>query len=318
MQDNKDIIEKILPDDLFGKNLYHYTSFDGLMGILDFGKIRCTQIFYLNDIEENLNGWKYFIDVLETNYKSTEYAGFRTEIKRHLQHWFNIDFENLTNADFKKLNISDYKSFVFSLSMVNDDLNQWRSYAGNNIGFSIEFNFNQSFIEKQSELIDTRHSEAKNNCNCRILFRKCIYEDEFKRGAFQTLLDFYYKDFLEDVKYTLDNLFFDILTLCLFFKNPKFEAEQECRIVVLPLEDYLVNDSKVNNLIKFRAGKNLIVPYIEIDCIQDNVLGVTVGPSPHPYHSLEALKIMNENLKRQKKTINDLNLYVSKVPYRSW
>ncbi|MCD4666056.1 MAG: DUF2971 domain-containing protein [Bacteroidales bacterium] len=216
------------------------------------------------------------------------------------------------------MNISEYKSFVFSMSMVNDDLNQWRSYAGNTLGFSIDFNFNQSFIENQSKLFDTRHSEAKTKCNCRILFRKCIYSDRIKKKAFQTLLDFYYKDFQKDVKYALDNLFFDILTLCLFFKNPKFKAEQECRIVLLPLKDFTETQSGIESIIQFRAGKNFIIPYIELDTVYDCIQGVTVGPSPHPYHSLEALKLIEYNLRRDTEISHALDLNISKVPFRSW
>ena len=84
----KGIIEELLPDDLSDKELIHYTSADGLKGMISSKKIWCTQIFYLNDIEENFNGWKMFFKVFDSNVKTELYPdSFVRKIEGSLRLW---------------------------------------------------------------------------------------------------------------------------------------------------------------------------------------------------------------------------------------
>ena len=48
-------IDQLL-ENAIGTDLYHYTSSEGLLGILQEGKIRCSHIFYLNDMDRHYIG----------------------------------------------------------------------------------------------------------------------------------------------------------------------------------------------------------------------------------------------------------------------
>jgi len=224
MDNTYNIIDELIPDNMFGVDLYHYTSADGLLGIFEKNKIRCTQIFYLNDLEENLNGWKIFFKVLDSYKKDHLRASlFKDEVHKVLSKWKEINFNELSNADFKKIDIADFYSFVFSMSQVDDDLNQWRSYTPESFGFSVHFNFNKDFINNQSILRDRDAIQDKLELpNCKIFIRKCVYQERDKEDIMGRLLDYHFTKFENEEDNWVADLFFNILTLSLFFKNQKF------------------------------------------------------------------------------------------------
>ena len=62
---NKSIISQIFETDV-PKDLYHYTSSAGLMGIIKTGKIRTTKIHYMNDGSELQLGVQYIREEIKT------------------------------------------------------------------------------------------------------------------------------------------------------------------------------------------------------------------------------------------------------------
>ncbi len=103
--------------------LYHYTTAEGLLGIVQTRKIWATSIFYLNDMKE-------FRDGIELS-------------KKHVQ----ALHDGMTEAFLRKLlaNVLErlracdgFHTYVCSFSELADDLSQWRAYcpAG---GFAIGF-----------------------------------------------------------------------------------------------------------------------------------------------------------------------------------
>jgi hypothetical protein len=55
----------------------------------------------------------------------------------------------------------DYLLFVFSLSHIEDDLSQWRSYTHDSFGFALKLNFTESFNSAQSHFMDSNQSSTK-------------------------------------------------------------------------------------------------------------------------------------------------------------
>jgi hypothetical protein len=107
------------------KPLYHYTSQKGLLGILKDGKLRMTNILYLNDSSE----YSHFFDLF---------------LKKH-----KLDF-NVEGLLQSIKTGPDY--FVFSLSEKKDDLSQWRGYCSPTGGYCIEFDYTKlSSIIKESK-----------------------------------------------------------------------------------------------------------------------------------------------------------------------
>ena len=101
--------------------IYHYTSLDGLKGILESGEIWATDIRFLNDTSEATHGVN--------------------SIRRHIEEYIAAQRHSDTfGADVLELwNRIEWKqrSFVACFSKKDDDLSQWRAYG--RMGYSIGF-----------------------------------------------------------------------------------------------------------------------------------------------------------------------------------
>lgn len=143
--------------------VYHYTSSDGLLGIIESEKLRLTHSSYLNDPTEILYGHEKII-----NYANK----YNEKSKDNRLEFFWSRFSGPFYDVRKKLEV-----FVCSFSCAQNDLTQWRSYANNGHGFCLEFNsglFNEVPSEYQSE---------------RIIFNKLRYgEDSVKKLTMKLLI----------------------------------------------------------------------------------------------------------------------------------
>jgi Protein of unknown function (DUF2971) len=109
--------------------LFHYTDYLGLKGILETGQLWLTDIFNLNDPSELDHGISIAAELLnsiakdaaderpEIHILANRFAAFRTE-------------EGLRKS-------AHY--FVCAFSLDGDDLGQWRAYADNGRGFRLGF-----------------------------------------------------------------------------------------------------------------------------------------------------------------------------------
>jgi hypothetical protein len=161
-------------------------------------------------------------------------------VLERFSHYGIFDSDSISLEIFKNFQISDHKLFVFSLSRVEDDLSQWRGYTGDTYGYSIQVNLN-GFAECQKFI----NCGAISKQNCRIVIKDCIYFEDDKKRAVEGLLLTALMKFIKKERDWHRNLFFQLITLNIFFKNEKFASEKECRIAVLPEE------------IKFAGGKSL-------------------------------------------------------------
>jgi hypothetical protein len=303
------IIDKLLPDDILGKDLYHYTSADGLLGILGNKVIRCSHVFYLNDIEENLNGWDFFFQVLDSYQHERESSEqFKSAVQNLFSHHKKLDYEELSNQVFHNMHEKRVYSFIFSLSLIDDDLNQWRSYAEEPFGFSLRFNFDRTFWEQQPLF--------RNGQNSSILLRQCVYDPKEKERKITQLLDHHFEEFSKGKNKWEDDLFFNALTLSLFFKNEKFVAEDECRLVITTaLENSHTIEGAAVSLLNMRKGKSYLVPFVELMCQPSCIKQITIGPSPFKNHSLSSLIMLRNSLRAE---LGHIDIKHSEVPYRSW
>jgi hypothetical protein len=106
------------------KELWHYTSADGLIEILKTGEIWSTQIACLNDRLEQ----HYFTDLVAQAVRLSR----AQDGDRHLEVMLAVADKGLSNADF-----TTYGRFVACFSEVKDALGQWRGYGGGECGFAI-------------------------------------------------------------------------------------------------------------------------------------------------------------------------------------
>jgi hypothetical protein len=101
-----------LPDEL-----WHYTDANGLIGIIECGRLWTTQVSCLNDRLEQ----RYFGDLVHGAIKERRKLNFNARVEPLL----SVADEMLDKRDF-----SADGQFVACLSEVHDDLGQWRGYSG--------------------------------------------------------------------------------------------------------------------------------------------------------------------------------------------
>jgi hypothetical protein len=107
--------------------IHHYTTGDGLRGILESGKLWLTDVFALNDPSELRHGVGLASSVLDDKIKGESLPAVQR---------FAKDFRGFLQSNkFKEIaNI-----FVCSFSKSEDDLGQWRSYADDGRGYNLGF-----------------------------------------------------------------------------------------------------------------------------------------------------------------------------------
>ena len=294
--------------------LYHYTSQEGLLGIIKNREVWATEIFYLNDTIE----YKYAIDLTSEIIKdrqklcSEEPPAFfspTTEPRnksivpyfpyRYDKEWIEYNMLNDFNRVMRLF--EKYHVFVFSLSEKGNLLSQWRGYCPHG-GYSI--GFNTSAFGKLMEKKGLR-------------FVKCIYERNDQVKMINNIIDNYINHIrsksskLSDSNDMRVNLITEYLQRLIVIapklKSESFEEEKEWRIVSVNLKE--------TDFIKFREGKSTIIPYIKIS-IDDSghmpIEEVIISPTSHKQLSNNAVKFLLSC-----KDIKSCSVKLSGISYQS-
>lgn len=263
------------------KTFYHYTSVEGIFGILNNNKIWATNMFFLNDVSE----FKYTFDLFEQS--------FLKEIKNEeIKNSLIERFKGYFKALYDKLPV-----YVISFSTNEDNLLLWSEFTekmGYNIGFKIK------------KLYDTIDSKYKYN-------NEVIYDIEEQKRRLKESLESYLEkknftsktnhsdlSFLEnlegdELKKKLDMLALEMSYICIvhsiFFKQSIFNQEQEYRICFL-----ISNENYNKKNIQFRLKEDVIFPYIEIDFdILNSLESITIGPKNNIDIAKKGLEIYCRN-----------------------
>jgi len=231
--------------------LYHYTSSDGLKGILETDTIRATDFGYLNDKSEMLHGIEIFKKASST-IKKQDLKIFETK----------FDYYDDYLKVIKDINFVD-DIFVCSFSTKKNCLNQWRAYTPKEGGYSIGFSSK-----------DLAHHAYESKCR---LF-KCLYkyEDQLKLAK-KILGDLLYFFDSNQQNYDVSKSTFAthirsaVKFFCPILKNYAFKDESEWRLVT----SYRTLNAKD---VCFISKNETLVPYISIDLKNVNIPEIWVGP----------------------------------------
>ncbi len=228
---------KLLPED---KVVYHYTSPEGFLGILNGHSLRFTDICYMNDRSEGVYFVKVLLDFIDKN--KDRFPLCESIINDLLDSNSFTDIKHL-NVTKIKYNINwskkqkPVRSFVFCTCSDADSLNMWNyyvkngSYQGYNIGIRIE-----SFLEYVGEMLPNSDTTS-------IHYGKVLYNLKKQEEEVEALL--------EIMESSMDNSvgvqtsremamwylkrYIDLYGV--FYKHPKFEGEKEYRFVIEAEED---------------------------------------------------------------------------------
>lgn len=115
------------------EDLYHYTTMNGLKGIIENGCIHATNVRYLNDSQELYFGLNYLKNLIDSSNAapSEENLPLIDHLIRRRIKYVLISLMNSTSFS------SRY--FVTSFSGNPDLLSQWRAYGKENLGYCIKF-----------------------------------------------------------------------------------------------------------------------------------------------------------------------------------
>lgn len=238
--------------------LYHYTSLQGLMGIIESRTLRASDVRYMNDSTE----LKYAFTLLQ--------AAITSRTSEHSQHDEALLFFSTWLRD--QINKGPML-FSASFRANGNLLSQWRGYASHGKGMSL--GFNPGAIKA---LATEQHFSLG----------QCLYDPKKQSKIIETIIDRVLAICASSacLSTSFDQLEGDLLGICALFKHPAFAEEQEWRIVSQPYA------SPHSHPIGFREGKAMLVPFYQFNLAHDGAVRldhVFVGPTPNADLSATAL-----------------------------
>jgi hypothetical protein len=283
------ILRTPLPD-----ALYHYTTQEGLLGIVSHKEIWATKIQYLNDSTE-------FALALELA---------RTYLEDHLRTIISISEKDRIETLLEEIQtIESINICVCSFSEVGDLLSQWRAYGGSRSGYSIGF-----FSETLKNLA------AKH----RFILTPCVYDEVRQKSLIAELIkDALSKSFPTEGTQrhpteprTLmalpvgGDFTTNLLSIAPIIKHESFSEEKEWRLISAPI-------SCQNPRFTYRPGASMMIPYFRFPlCDEEEPLEIKtiiVGPTPHARLSVDSVVSL-----LGAKSVSGRQVVNSRIPYRNW
>lgn len=265
---------------------YHYTDANGLIGIINSGRLWATDIRFLNDPSEGVFFPERLLQIMEKS-------------QMHNNDLINKIISGIrTSMEHPR---SSHSTFCISLSRKGDQLSQWRGYGDFGKGYSIGFN-----IEENTPDIQLAHHY------------EIVYGSDGLQGIADDLIDIFS---LSSEKW--GNILYDewastIHFLAKSFKDGAYLEENESRLVCIydhDRKDILENERSL----KFRSRNGEIIPFLETSLYLESkerekslpIKEIIVGPGVDFERSYVAI---NSILKLNNYT--DVEIVKSKIPFR--
>lgn len=269
--------------------LYHYTSAEGLAGILKARFVRATVATYLNDSREYVHGVEIARGLIKDRLKSTQSDDLSTDFCSCLEY-------RLRQNDGRQI-------CVFSFSQKGDLLSQWRGYCPTAGGYSLGFDTERlhPHLERQ-----------------KFLLARCEYELERQEKLVAPLLDRAIEEFrslptTESRQVRLNRAiegFFvkNFSRIALLLKDAAFSEEEEWRAV---------SELVSHRGLEYRIKDPLPIPYYPLGvCETDGswpFKEIIVGPMANQPLAEDGVKVMLH----ANGVLGDLpSVVASGIPYR--
>lgn len=269
------------------KVLYHYTSTEGMYGIISDGCLWATDASYLKDASELINGLELVDEILNVvDTTTTEWLEPTREFVRG------------TSKAIKAVFVDELYAYIVSFSTEADLLSQWRAYSGPKGSVGYALGFDRSLLDRQTEQCETpfdleavaygieqqRHAIILASANSQIKTLDEIVsiaaelQDNEPTLALQSRTREVWRQLIIDVGKTVAR-----------FKDGYFSEEREWRLI--GCED---RTSKRSN-VEFRTSELGLTPYIRFPIRQEQgtnspLVEVRVGPSPDPDRAVDAVR----------------------------
>ncbi|WP_084781662.1 DUF2971 domain-containing protein [Paenibacillus sp. D9] len=276
------------------KHLFHYTSVEGLQGIINSNSLWATHYSFLNDPTEMIYGIKLLRQVLFERFLNTG----NINLDRILE-WYMSE-----NFDFTQTSTDTY---LISFCESGDLLSQWRGYSnggGFSIGFEVDnlFNFPPEGVRFGKVIYskDQQISILTNKIDA--ITKKYLAIPPTSEEELSQINSYFYKAFEALIK----------STICLF-KDNAFNEEHEWRVIYFKSH---FDDKKDD--IKFRVNQQKMIPYVELKLYErtglyTNTLPIRFiyyGPTLSPHHTEKSIRMFLDQNKR-----SQCRLIRSRIPF---
>lgn len=268
--------------------LYYYTTTDTMRYILENGDIFATNIRYMNDSEEYINGLEGLWKLANNREMIEKWQGNNSRkdiLTEDIQKVFTR--ENLTE------NQQDMEYYSISFCEKNDLLSQWAIYAKES-GVSIKMDFGKGIYN-----FSATSTEDGEKTKWGLSPEKVYYftydsaegtDEEWENTAFEILEKLYPKDSLDLVEGKKENWKY----ISAFIKRHDFYQEAERRLVFRP------GAAAFPPLIEYRMDKKVLKPYIDVVCENGwPITEIMIGPGFNQQvvydsviHFMEHVKVM--------------------------
>jgi len=241
--------------------LFHYTTADGLKGIIEKNELWATSAYFLNDSSEISYGCGVLREVLDfwIAQNSNRSASLSLRLAQDIRKSFGDD--------------ASPSIYVACFCEKDDLLSQWRAY-GQSGGYSFGFKVPASDMSRgfkpeastyTAKWVKVHYDRSEQVKKCRSVLDSVLAMSDNPKIA-QAIADF---DSHPQVGYPVfQRLLIDILLEeIVSFKNKAFAVEEEWRVVVRQRE--LVKQGtddggKLPAPINFRSSKGVLIPYIRL------------------------------------------------------
>lgn len=251
--------------------LFHYTSADGLLGILKTNSLWATNMKFLNDYSELKYGIELFTEVCN-------------EVTGGIGNALRNDYQFVQTVMAAARTLTLFRTFVLALSDAPNQLSQWVAYGSRGTGYSLGLNSSafERFRFAESEVF--------------FLFKVC-YDRDRQKELLKNLIDRFVariakggSEEFSPSKRSLyvTNFLVRLQNYLIAFKNSAFQEEREWRLVCI----FDPNTGTTKHL-EFRSSGGFISPYVVLKPVDGELLPIEVvcqGPRVSSEIGAEAVR----------------------------
>lgn len=238
---------------------YHYCSIDSLKAIVESKTFRLGNVFFMNDYMEVEWFKRVFREVVDSGQSAP--ARFRQAL-----------FGQLSEGKFDHV-------YCGCFSAERDDLSQWRGYADNGRGVAIGTDLTA---------VKTTNEENMPTLRCEWVEYDHAQQRSWAQDAFDRAVERLQGE--NDIAAQLSRaafLYADLRMWAPKFKNPKFYAEREIRLIADDSRTFSFQDhasynaelvERLGSDIEFYVRNGSLVPFVEVQLPADTIREVWLGP----------------------------------------
>jgi Protein of unknown function (DUF2971) len=271
--------------------LYHYTSVESFVSIINGGELWASHVRCLNDTSEQRLIWDHVRARIKTRLDEAD-EGDRNRL---------LLFQSLASSPVEL----DIYVLCFSKDG-GDRLSQWRGYGGSG---GVAIGFDSGELKRRCSVFTTAKSQNRPFPMGFALLNPVHYIQPTGDERSSQIIDIFIDNpnaTVHEGRFTQEEVFARRVSLSSSsLKHNAFHEENEWRIAIFDLPE----DS-----IRFRTRKSMVVPYAQFDLGRGGpswplIPRVIVGPSPHQAETIAAIRRMLDD---------QTDIVGSSIPYRDW